>query len=274
MYPFSFLHIIQAANAGIRQDYFTNFNIEDYGDFTYTATAHAQKPNTGIFNYFDDAKYGRTNCTDGAVVFGSTPPDAAQANLWSCALYPNLTRDFRDETLSPEEMTIVIDNDTNTSISTSNQVSTFLSTCLRAWCNNSELCGKTACQASQITLDDTILSAAGVDNCLNSICGVKSVSSPDIAGIGVIISIFIQLSITLAAPLILVVCHIVQKKTRRHGNDVEEGSTTKPRKPLVPLTSLQEGLLVTLDEFQRAQCCFAIAIDIASLSKFARKRCM
>lgn len=266
MYPFSFLHIIQAANTGTRQDYFTNFNIEDYGDFTYTATAHAQKPNTGIFNYFDHAKYGQSNCTDGAVVFGSTPPDAAQVNLWSCALFSNLTRDFRDERLLPEENTLVRENETDTSISTSNLVSTFLSTCLGAWCDNSELCGKTVCHPSHITLKDTRLSAAGVDNCLNSICGVKSVSSPDIAGIGVIISIFIQLSITFAAPLVLVLCQMVRKRITRKCSDVEEGLAAKPQIPLVPL-ALQEGVLAILEEFQRAQCCFAIAIDIASLSK-------
>jgi hypothetical protein len=125
-------------------------------------------------------------------MFRSTPSDAAQVNLWSCALYPNLTRDFWDEKLSPSGRSIAEENVTDRNISTSNEVTTFLSTCLTARCENAESCGRIVCRSSKVTLgSNTILSVAGVDTCLDSICGVKSVSSPDIAGIGVIVSIFI-----------------------------------------------------------------------------------
>jgi len=267
MHPFSFLHLIRAANTGTRQNFFLNFDIENYADYTYTATAHAQKPNTGVFNVLNHTGYGQTNCTNSAVVFGSIPPDAAQVNLWSCAFYVNLTRDFRDETLRPEDTNVVVENAVDTNISTSNQVTTFLSTCLVAWCDNSEQCGKSACRSLQLDVNQsTILSAAGIDTCLNSICGVKSISSPDIAGIGVIVSIFIQLSITLAAPVILLLCQIARKWITQKCNDVENGLATRvPLIPLISIRTLEESVLATLDDFQRAQCCFAIAIDIASL---------
>lgn len=264
MYPLSFLQIIQAANAGTSQDFFADFNAS-----THASAAHFRSPNTAIYNYFDDTRFGRTNCTDGAVVFGSTPSDPAQVNLWGCALYPNLTRDFREEKLSVDERNFVIGNGTDTNPSIATQVTAFLSTCLKAWCDNSEACGKTACQSTQTTLDNqTILSAAGVDTCLSSICGIRRSASPDIAGIGVITSIFMQLTITVAAPIILMLCQIIHHRVIKRCKDIEKGLATKPRNPFIPLSSIrkmQESLLATLDDFQRAQCCFAIAIDIASL---------
>ncbi|KAF2820204.1 hypothetical protein CC86DRAFT_374431 [Ophiobolus disseminans] len=268
MYPFSLLHIIHAANSGVQQNFFSEFDAYNYPEFSYTPTAYAKTPNTGILNYFDLTAGGRANCTDATVVLGSTPPDAAQINLWSCALFPNLTHDYRESNLSNNARTFVLGNNTDTSISTSTQVTTFISTCLEAWCNNSEGCGKTACNAERMALNNVMLSAGAIDICLDSICGVRRISSPDIAGIGVIASIFIQLTITLAAPLVLLLCQVALLRlySRSRGLiDEMTSSLQADQSTILSFKTLQESLIITLDEFQRAQCCFAIAIDIASL---------
>jgi len=265
MYPFSLLHIFHAANSGAPQEFFTDFDLGNYAQYSYTPTAYAKTPNTGILNYFNHTSGGRTNCTDPAVLFGPTPPDDAQINLWSCALYPNLTRDFRESKLSTESMAFVLGNETDTSTTTSAHVTTFISTCFAAWCDNSELCGKRACDLERTRLDNIMLSAAGIDTCLDSICGVRRVSSPDIAGIGVITSIFIQIVITLAAPTVLSFCQIVLTRLAKRPASLMEKSGGAAQEIFMKAKTLQESLTITLDEFQRAQCCFAIAIDIASL---------
>jgi hypothetical protein len=269
MYPFSLLHIIQAANLGTQQDYFTNFDLSSYPEFFYTRTAHAEIPNSGVLNYFNNTDGGRANCTNAAVVVGPTPQDAAQMNLWSCALFPNLTRDFRDSILSNDSRAILLENEVDTNRSTSSHVTTFIATCLAAWCDNSEVCGKSVCRADQTTLyNNTLLSALGIDTCLDSICGVKRFSSPDIAGVGVITSIFIQITIACAAPLALLACRIVLIGLSSHRGTLIEKDLTEHQQLRIKthsIQTLQESLIITLDEFQRAQCCFAIAIDIASL---------
>ncbi|KAF2029562.1 hypothetical protein EK21DRAFT_28472, partial [Setomelanomma holmii] len=189
-------------------------------------------------------------------------------NLWSCALFPNMTRDFRESRILGYEPYLQ-ENDVDLNISTSTQVTTFISTCLAAWCENSETCGKSVCKADETTVSNrTLLSAGGVDPCLDSICGVAKYSSPDIAGVGVITSIFIQITMAMAAPIALVCCRIASGPMSRRFEDRNEKDFDKLeylRANLLGINGLQESLLITLDEFQRAQCCFAIAIDVASL---------
>ncbi|KAH7082795.1 hypothetical protein BKA63DRAFT_404177, partial [Paraphoma chrysanthemicola] len=270
MYPFSLLLIVQAANRGTRQEFFDRFDLSNYPEFFYTPTARAEQPNSGLLNYFDTAEGVRTaNCTNSAVVLGPTPPDAAQFNLWSCALFPNLTRDFRESRLFNDSRATLLVDDVDTNISTSSQVTTFISTCLAAWCDNSEGCGKSICKPAQTTLHNrTILSAAGMDTCLDDICGVSRFSSPDIAGVGVVTSIFIQMSIACATALALLACRVALARLsadRRVLGEKELSEHREIRLKSHAIRTLQESLLITLDEFQRAQCCFAIAIDIASL---------
>ncbi|KAH7380249.1 hypothetical protein DE146DRAFT_729497, partial [Phaeosphaeria sp. MPI-PUGE-AT-0046c] len=209
----------------------------------------------------------------------------AQLNLWSCALYPNITHDFRASTLPHASQEWVLRDDADTSIATSTRVTRFISRCMAAWCDNEESCGKTKCTVDRTTTGgsrdtgesetgDYRLDAQGLDLCLDSICGIQRSSSPDIAGIGVITSIFMQLVLALVLPLILLFCHIL---IRRMKNKIElpvcspasdDESFTKrkiARRKIAAWEKSRQGVLATLEDFQRAQCCFAIAIDIASL---------
>jgi hypothetical protein len=148
MYPFSLLPIIHAANAGNQQDFCREFDISYHPQYSYTPTAWATRPNGGISNAFayvpgvgslsggtthNIDKLGKMNCTNAAIVFGDVLGNdgaGAQMNLWSCALYPNLTHDFRSSKLAPTSREWVLGNKSDTSIGTSTQVAEFLSTCL------------------------------------------------------------------------------------------------------------------------------------------------
>jgi hypothetical protein len=303
MYPFSLLSIIHAAHTGHQQDFYSGFDISNYPQYSYTQTAWATRPNGGILNSFfhvsEDGslsggathnldKLGKANCTNATIVFGDVLGNdgaGAQMNLWSCALFPNLTHDFRSSILAPTSREWVLGNHTDTGIGVSTQVTEFLSRCLAAWCDNEEGCRKTKCRVDQMTIQGSedgsegdagykILDAAALDTCLDSICGIQLISSPDIAGIGVMTSIFIQLVLTLTLPLSLLVCHLsIQRLADRNERPVlytANATVSIPDKMVVlrkiaAWEKLRKSVLSTLDDFQRAQCCFAIAIDIASL---------
>lgn len=303
MYPFSLLPIIRAAHTGQQQDFFEEFHTSEDPEYWYTKTAWATRPNGGLLNSFayvpiDGSQrsrgpyaideLGQANCTNAAIMFGDVLGNdgaGAQMNLWSCALYPNLTHDFRASALASEAQQWTLGNNTDTSVLTSTQVTRFISTCLAAWCDNEEGCGKTKCRPNEITitsigntseriLEVERLNAAALDICLDSICGYQPNSSPDIAGIGVIASIFIQLALTLILPLALLFCHLYIRRLAesverpfRCGDKENDGTSYKKtvRMRLAKWQRLRKSVLSTLDDFQRAQCCFAIAIDIASL---------
>jgi hypothetical protein len=303
MYPFSLLPIIHAANAGNQQDFYREFDISYHPQYSYTPTAWATRPNGGISNAFayvpgggslsggtthNIDKLGKMDCTNAAIVFGDVLGNdgaGAQMNLWSCALYLNLTHDFRSSKLAPTSREWVLGNKSDTSIGTSTQVAEFLSTCLAAWCDNEEGCGKTKCRVGQMTIAGSgnssegdfggkRLNAAELDTCLDSICGIQFNSSPDIAGIGVMTSIFIQLVLTLTLPFFLSLCHLrihqlTERNERRkpHTENAHVSVTDKTvvLRKIAAWERLRQSVLSTLDDFQRAQCCFAIAIDIASL---------
>jgi hypothetical protein len=257
MYPALLKPLVQAANTNIQQNFFDLLRPKQY----------TPKLNRGLFNSFNISEHGHTNCTDAARVFGDTAriPEVkalefdtyyAQLNFWSCAFFPNLTRDFRESILPAENRTVLLAAGLDTTISSSANVTSFLSTCLAAWCDNSQGCAtNTACSRKQLVINNTMLSAAGLDVCFDQICDgdPERVSSPDIAGVGVITSIIIQFAIALCGVMVLAICSWRSEERPRHS----------PRNSAV--AAAEETLVIALDEFQRAQCCFAIAIDIASL---------
>lgn len=304
MYPFSLSPILRAAHTGHHQEFFKDFDTSNGPQYWYTKSAWASRANGGLLNTFAYVlnneslsggaphtldKLGQAaNCTNPEIVFGDVLGNdgaGAQMNLWSCALYPNLTHDFRASALAPESRQWVLGNNTDTSPVTSTRVTNFLATCLAAWCDNEEGCGKTKCRPNQLTIKSRHngsgagfeverLNAAALDTCLDSICGYSLISSPDIAGIGVVVSIFMQLALTLVLPLALLYCHLyitrlvgkIERPTD-HTAKEDNGAAYKKivRKKIGWWQTFRQGVLSTLDDFHRAQCCFAIAIDIASL---------
>jgi hypothetical protein len=91
------------------------------------------------------------------------------------------------------------------------------------------------------------------------------VSSSDIAGIGTLISIMIQLAIPFLGLLAWTVSGIAFRLI--NARDCKSTSTFPHRraKAKAATESFRDTITTTFNEFQRAQCCFAIAIDVATL---------
>ncbi|KAH7397164.1 hypothetical protein BKA66DRAFT_369556, partial [Pyrenochaeta sp. MPI-SDFR-AT-0127] len=218
--------------------------------------------NSGILNYFDFTT-GRTNCADASAVFTINKDDRTPfleystvvLRFWSCTFYPNLTHNFRELRLPNKNRTFLLDNEIDTSVSSAENVTSFLSTCLVAWCEGSKGCATPSCTLDRLTISGTMLSAADVRTCLDCICSVspERLSSPDILGIGILCSIAVQFVIAIGGLLSLIVCSILRRMFWAH-------LVRRQR-----IQAIMDTVAITLDEFQRAQCCFAIAIDIASL---------
>jgi hypothetical protein len=277
MYPKDYASLINEANTGKPQT------------FLLYDRSIASALDTGILNFFQNEQ-GRTDCTVGETVFSSQgqygqfvwPEDVgsisdrrdlprfpASTNFWSCALFPNITQAFRNSMLSPENRTYLLENNVNTTENTSAAVTSFISTCLSSWCRESYVCETSSCDVERLKVGDAMLSAASLDTCLDHLCSpTPSISSnPDIGGIGVITSYYIQFGLVLAALLSLTLWPLLlswtRSQTARQSNVQCVKDELSP--PPVVLEGVKETIFMAVDEFQRTQCTFAIAINVASL---------
>jgi hypothetical protein len=277
MYPQDYASLINEANTGKPQTFLLF-------DGSTTSTL-----DTGLLNFFQDEE-GRTDCTVGEAVFSgqgqygrliwpedvgsisgrrTLPRFPASMNFWSCALFPNITQAFRNSMLSPENRTYLLENNVNTAENTSAAVTSFKSTCLSSWCRESHVCETSSCDVERLKVGDAMLSAASLDTCLDHLCSLTpSISSnPDIGGIGVISSYYIQFGLVLAALLSLTLWPSVLSWTRSQTARQSNVQCVKDElyPPSVVLEGVKETIFMAVDEFQRAQCTFAIAINVASL---------
>lgn len=276
MHPQDFATLVNQANTGQPQTFLLF-------DKSSTSTF-----DTGLLNYFVDEK-GRTNCTVGDVVFSGQGqngefvlPDhvgtalsrkryrySASMNFWSCAIFPNITQAFRSSILPPENRTYLLEKNVDTTEHGSSAVTTFLSTCLSSWCGESDDCRSSACTVDRLKVGEAMLSAANLDTCLDRLCDLTlSVSSnPDIGGIGVIASYYIQFALVMTGLLSLITCSLLLNC--RQSSTASQGETKCDRDELDPprflMETVKETVIMVFDEFQRAQCSFAIAINVASL---------
>ncbi|KAH8716908.1 hypothetical protein GQ44DRAFT_624669, partial [Phaeosphaeriaceae sp. PMI808] len=227
--------------------------------------------NNGIINSIPDfLSKKNTNCSDAKAVFGDSSSGIANGgilynaplNFWNCAFYPNLTRDFRIGRLGNKNQTFLREVDLNNG--TSANITSFLSTCLVAYCENSDSCKTPSCTKSQLVVNGTMLMASSVDACLDEICNNDAMkfSNPDIMGIGAMASYVIQFGIAILGFSSLVICICALRVVLLNNN-----SRPRPEivKKVIRIQTVIETLMITLDEFQRAQCCFAIATNIASI---------
>lgn len=99
-YSLIILWLIQAANRGTQQIFFTS-------ELNEAGIPTGGWSSTGLMNYFGPDG-NRTNCTDASIVFSRTKADnparkegysGTFERFWSCALYPNLTHNFRESRL-------------------------------------------------------------------------------------------------------------------------------------------------------------------------------
>jgi hypothetical protein len=145
-------------------------------------------------------------------------------------------------------------------------ITPLFATCLVTYCESTPSCNAPSCTAEQIGFASVeyTFSVPVIDDCLAKMCEMtpENLSNPDIAGVGVVYSFYIQFAIACLAALSLIFCMYASRQV-----PVKDS----PKSPPVLVTSIpqiqkfMETMLVTLDDFQRAQCCFAIAIDIAAI---------
>jgi len=107
-----------------------------------------------------------------------------------CLLYPNVTRNILNGTLS------VIQGNTNltavgfTSLDIASSIRSIYSTCLPTYCASDPGCAAAnVCDVGNLLTSGYELSAQGVGNCYDTLCsGNVAVPNADLAGIGVCIS--------------------------------------------------------------------------------------
>jgi hypothetical protein len=94
-----------AASTNAQQDFFQNksFPLSDPQNLENLAeVADWDGPTIGLLNFAGSTYF--TNCTSNHYLFGYVGLNL-QLNFWSCAFYPNLTRDFREFRLSTQNRT-------------------------------------------------------------------------------------------------------------------------------------------------------------------------
>jgi hypothetical protein len=194
------------------------------------------------------------DCTDPVDLFASAQ------NFAACIILPNVTRDFEDSTLPyPGFAAGLAFSDDST---VAQNVVTLVSECLPHWCNDSAICQKKnigQCSRASITSNSTMLFEPVYD-CLEAICSDRREdalpASPDIAGIGVIISYYVQFTITVLGSLTLWYCTY---RVRANGNNTQEATSARANSQ-----SLLSIVLERLVDLQKAQCYFAFPLQIAS----------
>ena len=116
-----------------------------------------------------------------------------------------------------------------------------------------------------------MLSAASIDTCLDDLCrpAPRISSNPDIAGIGVISSYYIQFGFVMAGLLSLILCSLVRHRHRirlqTDSQSITKSDKDAPAQSPLAIEIIQETIITSFDDFQRAQCSFALAINTASL---------
>jgi hypothetical protein len=269
MHPQDFTTLLKRANTGEPQP------------FLHFETSSTSTLDTGLLNCFVDEQ-GRADCTFGDAVFsgqgqygefvlsddiGTLPRRerhrySAPMNSWSCAMFPNITQAFRYSHLPPANRTYLLEKNVDINVNTSAAVTSFISTCLSSWCLDFGDCVTSSCTVDSLQVGDTMLSAADLDTCLDHLCGLPlSVSSnPDIGGIGVIASYYIQFGLVMTGLLSLILCSSALNWTRLPTADSDELDP-----PRFVLETVKETVIMVFDKFQRVQCSFAISINVTSL---------
>lgn len=247
-----FEKLVEQANTG-KQQSFARIPGDDDDDIWFSS---------GIYNYLRPVGGKSRNCTDASGVFGES-----LSSLFGCAFFPNITRDFRDfgraiefpPALKPLHIQV------DTSIATSTSVTSFISTCAASWCKNLEGCSSSACSPEQLTINNgTLISAGNLFACSFAICDAdpQSTNNPDIAGIGVLCSIIIQVAICYVGIVFLGILYIAESVTEFYGKEKHQ----------LRIRHFLNVLEISLDDFQRAQCCFAVAINVASIVLLASRK--
>ncbi|KAL7930671.1 hypothetical protein V8C35DRAFT_311919 [Trichoderma chlorosporum] len=213
-----------------------------------------------------------SNWTDACKWQGN--PFVGYGYFLGCLLYSNITRGVEEKTLPA--------NLTDIGFSASKEYQNYLSkkllsdypTCLVAYCASQSDCASSdICDVGNLLTDSYQLSAQGVANCYQFLCSidVQGVNA-DIAGIGVLLSYLIQSIIALVGTCALAILNFIIQWHKYKGASLEirdsESEQFKFEHHARILNRAKKHAAIinsTLAEFHKAQCYFAIALQIASL---------
>ncbi|KAI9879750.1 MAG: hypothetical protein M1830_007375 [Pleopsidium flavum] len=211
-----------------------------------------------------ESKECGTDCTNARTLFSD------QLSFINCVVYPNISRDVSQGIFpdTGEALAIGFENDT----ALANNVTLTVSSCLIGFCDTISSCKNnltSSCSSDTLLLDEAILSAHATRDCWYTICSqrVKPTANPDIAGVGITVSYIIQSSIAILGLLSLNCFQLYKKSRLRQARKVTSAGTPGNRSDVGSSTAVEQiQILVTsLVEFHKAQCFFAMAVQIATL---------
>ncbi|CZR60067.1 uncharacterized protein PAC_09962 [Phialocephala subalpina] len=208
-------------------------------------------------------------CGNVSDVFSSWP------NFYSCSWYPALAEALNGADLNVAQVEVLNAKcvSPNLSIVPSN-ISSTIATCLSDYCQSSPDClgidTYSSCSLDNLLSRDASgdLNRTSAIVCLrDSVCGSTASVNPDIGGLGVILSLMIQYSLSIDAFMLHFLFdqqyRLKKWRWRRKGNP-ESASKSLAEAKKTRKEHL-EALTSAVVEFQKSQCFFAATLQIASL---------
>ena len=214
-------------------------------------------------------------------------PQGAAFLLPSFALYTNITHDARQGLLPETNSSLLVAHNVNTSLNRAIEVTTIISTCLSTYCETLPKCKNKhppRCSATVLAINGSMLNAAAMKRCHESICSAHpgQFINTDIAGIGVVSSYIMQVTIVLFCGLALAGSTWFQWQGAKHRSPLSDTISLHARTALPGSDEyrilekklkdryrgpqrLRDIIIVVLVEFLKAQCFFTIAIAVAAL---------
>ncbi|KAA6410606.1 MAG: hypothetical protein FRX48_06028 [Lasallia pustulata] len=199
-------------------------------------------------------------CSNETALFGQ------RAHFISCSVYPYISHEIsQGNFISSANLSVDLVNN----ITLAQNITGTISACLQGFCETVSSCEHiTECSPTLLMVNNTLLSTEAISLCWTELCSHQSSTvNPDIAGAGVMISYLMQSALAIFAALLLYgFCQYSLMSRWR----ARKAAKTGPRDTLAQressLATRQIQVLVfTLVEFQKAQCFFSMAVQIATL---------
>ena len=230
-----------------------------YNDSSISPTDCEASPHCHVSNRGSSEIFKPPDCTDIDNVLGKP------LSFQNCLLLPNITRNLAKNVSPYAGYARVLGYDVGSAVV--HGTIDHIETCLSQWCHDSETCGiGTTCSSCSLTAD-SILYFDPVYDCLEAICLDQSKLTlgvnPDIGGIGVVISLYIQLAFALLGYL-LVLYHTARKHLCENSRPGWNAAKKAVR--------YRHIILVNLVDFHKAQCFFALALNTAAFVSMSKPK--
>ncbi|CZT46297.1 uncharacterized protein RSE6_06706 [Rhynchosporium secalis] len=199
------------------------------------------------------------------------------SNFYTCSWYPSLSAylDRLDTNASTIDAFSSMGIQPNQS-SLSQSVSSDIASCLSEYCESSDDCQKSDLISQSCSMENLITTTGTVTTlnrtnaviCLrDNVCSSTGVVNPDIGGLGVIMSLLVQYTLSLSA----IICHFLfyiryqlfRKWWLRKAKGAQRSESLSSAKRI--LARHLEALTSALVEFQKAQCFFSATLQIAAI---------